>query len=132
MVRAYIAFGLFDHPLPATASTSSSTPAHKAIAQREVEQGSVLLKNAGILPLSSSSKKVAVIGQTASNDPTPVDVPNAQGGTTTVGISAGTVCAEGTLISFFGGRPATNPCPDPTAPLDAIKARAAEAGASGD
>jgi beta-glucosidase len=36
----------------------------------------------------------------------------------------------GTLLSFFNGRPATNPCPNPVAPLDAIEARAAEVGAS--
>src|SRR5919199_646408 len=125
VVRAYIANGLFDRPMPATATTSASTPEHRAIAQAEAEQGSVLLKNAGsILPLRASSKTIAVIGQTASNDPTTVPVPNAQGGTTNVDISARTVCAMGTLLSFFGGRAASNPCPNPVAPLDAIKARA--------
>ncbi|WP_312033740.1 glycoside hydrolase family 3 C-terminal domain-containing protein [Actinoplanes sp. TBRC 11911] len=108
VVRAYIAAGLFDHPLPATPSTSASTPQNKAVAQSVAEQGSVLLKNDGAtLPLSGKSKTVAVIGQTASNTPTN-------------GVSAGTICAE--------GRDNSAACPNPVAPLDAITARAATAG----
>jgi beta-glucosidase len=114
VVQAYIKAGLFDHPLPTTPSTSSSTPEHKALAVAEAEQGSVLLKNEGnILPLGSSAKTIAVIGPTASNTPTN-------------GVSAATVCAEGTPGGFGGG----NPCPNPVAPLDAITARAAQVGAS--
>jgi beta-glucosidase len=108
VVRAYIAAGLFDHPLPATPSTSTSTPANKAIAQAVAERGSVLLKNGGsILPLAGRGKKIAVIGPTASNTPTG-------------GVSAGTVCAE--------GRGTSAACPNPVAPLDAITSRAATAG----
>ncbi|HEY7009857.1 MAG TPA: glycoside hydrolase family 3 C-terminal domain-containing protein, partial [Jatrophihabitantaceae bacterium] len=125
VVRAYIAAGLFDNPLPATPSTSSSTPAHKAIAEQEAEQGSVLLKNDSVLPFGSADKKIAVIGQTAANAPTPVSV-----GSTTVPVSAATVCAEGGLLSPFGGGAASAPCPNPVAPLDAITARAAQDGAS--
>jgi beta-glucosidase len=126
VVRSYIANGLFDHPLPATASTSASTPEHKAIAQGEVEQGSVLLKNAdSILPLAGS-KKVALIGQTVSN--TPTAMPNPNGSATPVNVSAGTVCAEGGFGGGFGVGGAA--CPNPVAPLDAITTRAASAGGS--
>ena len=131
VVRAYLKAGLFDHPLPATPSTSTSTPANKAVAQTVAEQGSVLLKNEGsVLPLGGSArplagsaagsarplagsalagdvKTIAVIGQTASNTPTN-------------GVSAGTICAE--------GRDNSAACPNPVAPLDAITARAAQAG----
>jgi beta-glucosidase len=108
VVRAYIKAGLFDHPLPATPSTNASTPQNKAVAQTVAEQGSVLLKNDGaMLPLTGRSKTIAVIGQTASNTPTN-------------GVSAGTICAE--------GRDNSAACPNPVAPLDAITARAAEAG----
>jgi beta-glucosidase len=110
VVRAYIKAGLFDHPLPATPSTSASDPANRAVAEDVAEQGSVLLRNTDhALPLTSATKSVAVIGPTASNTPTG-------------GISAGTVCAEGGATAMA--------CPNPVAPLDAITARAAKAGAT--
>lgn len=106
VVRAYLKAGLFDHPLPATPSAVQ----HPAVAQAVAEQGSVLLKNDGaVLPLGARSKKIAVIGPTASNTPTN-------------GVSAGTVCAEGSGTSAA--------CPSPVAPLDAITARASKAGAT--
>ncbi|MGL3198860.1 MULTISPECIES: glycoside hydrolase family 3 C-terminal domain-containing protein [Curtobacterium] len=110
VVRSYIAAGLFDHPLPTTPSTTSSTPENKAVARQVAEAGSVLLKNdGGALPLGRSAKKIAVIGATASATPTN-------------GISAASVCA----MPNFG--PAVS-CPNVVAPLDAITARAAKLGA---
>ena len=110
VVRAYIVAGLFDHPLPATPSTSPSTPGTQAVAEQIAERGSVLLKNDGsVLPLSQASGSIAVIGPTASN-------------TATNGVSARTVCAE------VGADALPNACPDPVAPLDAITARAARDG----
>jgi beta-glucosidase len=112
VVRAYIGAGLFDHPLPETATTTPSTPASQAVSERIAERGSVLLKNAdGVLPLTRADSSIAVIGPTASNVPAN-------------GISAATVCAEGGV--FQRG----NPCANPVAPLDAITARAALAGAT--
>jgi beta-glucosidase len=62
VVRAYIKAGLFDHPLPASPSASSSTPAHQSLAERLAEQGSVLLKNQGqVLPLTSAAKSIASV-----------------------------------------------------------------------
>jgi beta-glucosidase len=114
VVRAYIANGLFDHPLPTTPSTSSSTDAHKALAAKIASEGSVLLKNDGnVLPLTAATKKIAIIGPTASNTPTN-------------GVSAGTVCQQ--AAGPFGG--GGNACPNPVAPLDAITARAAQVGAT--
>jgi beta-glucosidase len=110
VVRAYIKAGLFDHPLPTTPSTTASDPANRAVAADIAEQGSVLLRDTDhVLPLTSATKSVAVIGPTAANTPTG-------------GISAGTVCAEGGATAVA--------CPTPIAPLDAITARAAEAGAT--
>jgi beta-glucosidase len=115
VVKSYIQAGLFDHPLPATATTTPSTDATKAVAEQVAEKGSVLLKNTGgILPLSKSSGSVAIIGPTASNTPTN-------------GVSAATVCAEGSPASPFPSGPA---CTNPVAPLDAITARAAKFGAT--
>ena len=114
VVRAYIANGLFDHPLPTTPSTSSSTDAHKALAAKIASEGSVLLKNQGnVLPLTAATKKIALIGRWASNTPTN-------------GVSAGTVCQQ--AAGPFGG--GGNACPNPVAPLDAITARAAQVGAT--
>ncbi|HEX5115420.1 MAG TPA: glycoside hydrolase family 3 C-terminal domain-containing protein [Pseudonocardiaceae bacterium] len=110
VVHAYLQAGLFDHPLPTTPSTSASDPANRAVAADIAEQGSVLLRNADdVLPLTGATKSIAVIGPTASDTPTG-------------GISAGTVCAEGGATAVA--------CPDPVAPLDAITARAATAGAT--
>lgn len=111
VVRSYIAAGLFDHPLPTTPSTSSSTPANKSVARKVAEEGSVLLKNnGGTLPLGRADRTIAVIGATASATPTN-------------GVSAASVCA----MPNFG--PAVS-CPNVVAPLDAIRERAAKVGAS--
>jgi len=115
VVRAYIANGLFDHPLPAVPSTTSSTPEHKALATQIASEGSVLLKNdSSVLPLTASTKTIAIIGPTASNTPTN-------------GVSAATVCGQGAPNAPFGGG---NACTNPVAPLDAITAGAAQVGAT--
>jgi len=62
ILRAMFADGLFDrpqtiHPIDATADA--------AIAQEEEEQGAVLLRNNGVLPLSTSVPSIAVIGSHA-------------------------------------------------------------------
>jgi beta-glucosidase len=81
VVRSYIRGGLFDHPPPATPLADASTATHKAIARTTAEQGSVLLKNNGLLPLRSKpGDAIAVIGPTASSTPTN-------------GISASSVCS---------------------------------------
>jgi len=65
VVRSHFAAGLFDHPLPPERVPDVSTPENQAVAQRIVEEGSVLLKNDdGILPLDSSVSTIAVIGPT--------------------------------------------------------------------
>lgn len=106
VVANHIKYGLFDVTRPTTALANVSSPEHRAIARREVEEGAVLLKNAnGILPLTGSGKTIAVIGQTAAI-------------TATGGISAGSVC---------GPTQPSVAC-TPVAPLDAITARAAQSG----
>jgi beta-glucosidase len=106
VVRSHIAAGLFDTPMPAVAESDVTTPAHLAVAQQVAQEGSVLLKNQDILPLTGNSKSIAVIGPTASN-------------TVTNGVSAGTVC------SYGGGRGCA-----PIAPVDSIRDRAAADGAT--
>jgi len=105
VVRAHIENGLFDVSRPTESLDDVSTPEHREVARRVVEEGSVLLKNDDILPLTGSGNTIAVIGPTASNDPTD-------------GISAASVC---------GPTAPSGPC-TPVAPLDAITARAVQDG----
>jgi beta-glucosidase len=62
ILRAMFAAGLVDHPQTIHAIDAAGDA---AIAQEEEEQGAVLLKNTGILPLSTSMSSIAVIGSHA-------------------------------------------------------------------
>lgn len=62
ILRAMFADGLIDHPQTIHAIDAAGDA---AIAQEEEEQGAVLLKNTGILPLSTSVASIAVIGSHA-------------------------------------------------------------------
>ncbi|WP_422390391.1 beta-glucosidase family protein [Arthrobacter sp. N1] len=113
VVRSYIRGGLFDTPLPAAAPGSVSTTAHKDLARQAVEEGTVLLKNDGILPLSSTPKTIAVIGPTASKTPTN-------------GVSAKDACS----MSWRFGSPNTLTCESIVTIEDAIRQRAAAEGSN--
>jgi beta-glucosidase len=57
------AFGLFDKAPSGSPSANVSTAAHIAVAKQGAEEGTVLLKNNGILPLSTSTlHSIAVLG----------------------------------------------------------------------
>ena len=63
-------FGLFNHPATGTEATDASTPAHVSFAQQNSERGTVLLKDSGsVLPLSSQTSSIAVIGADGSTAP---------------------------------------------------------------
>lgn len=59
--------GLFDNPYvqPKRAREVCRSTEHKKLAQKVAEEGTVLLKNDGILPLSRTMKRIAVIGPNA-------------------------------------------------------------------
>lgn len=59
--------GLFENPYvdPKRAKTTCRSAEHMAIAEQVAEEGTVLLKNDGVLPLSRSLGKIAVIGPNA-------------------------------------------------------------------
>jgi beta-glucosidase len=102
IVRAHIASGIFDVPRIAAPDADVSTPQSEAFARRLAEQGSVLLKNSGVLPLTGSGRRIAVVGPTAANTPATGD------------IDASSVCLH-TAPNI--------PC-TAVAPLDSITARA--------
>ncbi|MFC7110918.1 glycoside hydrolase family 3 protein [Nonomuraea rubra] len=108
IVRAHLASGLFDVPRLGAPDADVSTPQSQALARELAERGSVLLKNAGVLPLTRSARTIAVIGPTAANTPATGD------------IDASSVC-----LHTAPGIPCTA-----KAPLDAITARAQAAGAT--
>lgn len=63
--------GLFDDPFkgaaPEIEEKTCLTPENRAIARRTANECAVLLKNDGLLPLSKSTKKIALIGPFADN-----------------------------------------------------------------
>jgi beta-glucosidase len=59
VLRSLFAKGVIDHPL---APGGLDTAADAAVAGKAAEQGLVLLKNAGVLPLAAHAGKIAVIG----------------------------------------------------------------------
>lgn len=61
--------GLFENPYvdPAKAEASAQTASTRGLAREVARQGTSLLKNDGMLPLSKSVKRIAVIGPNADN-----------------------------------------------------------------
>ncbi len=85
------AFGLFDHAKTGSTGAVVTTAAHKTTARQIAEEGTVLLKNSGVLPLSTTTtKKIAVIG----ND--------GGAGVASVGGGSATVTSSGTVSPLTG------------------------------
>ncbi|MFN2540204.1 MAG: beta-glucosidase [Mycobacteriales bacterium] len=59
--------GVVDHP-PRAPASMATTSRSISVATRVAQQGAVLLRNTGVLPLASSVKRIAVIGDAASAD----------------------------------------------------------------
>ncbi|MBO9576942.1 MAG: glycoside hydrolase family 3 C-terminal domain-containing protein [Sphingobium sp.] len=108
--------GLFDNP-PVKAKVDFA--AHAQVAQREAEEGIVLLRNEGVLPLAATAQKIAVIG-----------------GYANAGVPSGTGSSQVTTPWMQGGAPTTVPLGGegmmaafssvvyhPSAPLNAIRER---------
>jgi beta-glucosidase len=112
ILRAMFAVGLFDHP---AAIQPTNAVADAAIAQEIEEQGAVLLKNTGVLPLDDTKlASFAVIGSHA-------DVAVLSGG----GSAQVTPVRGPALIEGKPCPPCGSPVVwDPSSPLNAIQARA--------
>ena len=66
ILLAMLRAGLFDNPPTGTITTPVTSDPHTAVATQVAQQGSVLLKNAnGVLPVASSVRSIAVIGDDA-------------------------------------------------------------------
>ncbi|GHF83740.1 beta-glucosidase [Amycolatopsis bartoniae] len=88
-----IRVGLFDHPLPdpeTVVDTVVSTPAHLDLARRIGVEGSVLLKNDGVLPFARP-RGIAVIGGAA------------DAGAQTHGGGSGSVTSNGPVVTPLAG-----------------------------
>jgi beta-glucosidase len=65
VVRPMFRLGLVDNPAHGSATADVRSAKHQKLALEIATQGSVLLKNAGILPLTRSTRSLAVIGDDA-------------------------------------------------------------------
>jgi beta-glucosidase len=85
------AFGMFDNPASGSLSTSVTSTAHQQTALQLSEEGSVLLKNNGILPLNpNGTESIAVIGT------------DAGAGVELAGGGSGTVTSSNTIWPITG------------------------------
>ena len=67
--RTLFRFGFFDRPAYVRDETQIDQVAHANVARQTVEQGSVLLRNQGVLPLADTVTSIAVIGLSAMERP---------------------------------------------------------------
>jgi beta-glucosidase len=65
VVRPMFRVGLVDSPLSGDAGADVRSAAHRDLARRIATQGTVLLKNGGVLPLMPSTRHLVVIGDDA-------------------------------------------------------------------
>ena len=112
ILRSMFADGVFDHP-PAVRPIDSKADA--AVAQKDEEQGAVLLKNAGILPLERGISSIAVIGVNADR-----------------GVLSGGGSSQVWPVGGPAVKPGKAPWPgpviwDPNSPLNAIRAEVPKA-----
>ncbi|WP_380178572.1 beta-glucosidase [Kalamiella sp. sgz302252] len=109
ILRSLFAVGAVDNP--AKPGGDIDYTAHRLIAQREAEQGIVLLKNAGALPLKKGAKKLLVVGAHA-------DAGVLCGGGSSAVTPVGSLKLPG--IDFMGIE--TSKIYHPSSPLQAIRA----------
>ena len=92
------AFGMFDNPQTGSLTTSVTSAAHQQTALQLGEEGSVLLKNNGILPLNpNGTESIAVIGT------------DAGAGVELAGGGSGTVTSSNTIWPITGIQDAVGP-----------------------
>lgn len=71
ILQSMFAVGLFDNPQTGNLGINAQSPAHTALARALAAESTVLLKNTkNLVPISSSVKKIAVIGDDGDKNPT--------------------------------------------------------------
>jgi beta-glucosidase len=91
MLTQMFRFGMFDKAPSGSTSAVVTTYAHAQVALRGAEEGTVLLKNNGSLPLNpNGGQSIAVIGT------------DAGAGVQTIGGGSGTVTSPGTYTPLYG------------------------------
>ncbi|HWJ68709.1 MAG TPA: glycoside hydrolase family 3 C-terminal domain-containing protein [Sphingobium sp.] len=118
VLRAMFAHGLFDKP-PVRGAIDFA--GHAAVAQRQAEEGIVLLRNDGILPLAKTARRIAVIGAHAE-----VGVPSGMGSSQVTAPYRESALVPLRTVPIGGeGQMATwaNVTFHPSPPLAAIRAR---------
>lgn len=65
ILRTLFRFGFFDRPRYVRNDALIDQAAHAAVAQSVIEQGTVLLRNSGVLPITPDVQRIAVIGESA-------------------------------------------------------------------
>ncbi len=78
ILTSMFAAGLFDKTQTGTLATDVTSTAHANVAKQVAEEGSVLLKNAGVLPITPAKHTIAVIGDDAGIDATTTGFGSAQ------------------------------------------------------
>lgn len=69
ILRTLFRFGFFDRPRHVRNDALIDQVAHAAVARSVVEQGVVLLRNEGVLPIDPAVRRIAVIGVSATERP---------------------------------------------------------------
>ncbi|WP_329176989.1 discoidin domain-containing protein [Streptomyces sp. NBC_01477] len=91
LLTQFFAFGLFDKAPSGSRDATVTTPAHVQVALQGAEEGTVLLKNNGILPLSTATThSIAVIGW------------DGGAGVQSIGGGSATVTSSGTVWPITG------------------------------
>ena len=91
LLTQFFAFGLFDKAPSGSHDATVTTPAHVQVALQGAEEGTVLLKNNGILPLSTATThSIAVIGW------------DGGAGVQSIGGGSATVTSSGTVWPITG------------------------------
>ncbi|WP_329134097.1 discoidin domain-containing protein [Streptomyces sp. NBC_01476] len=91
LLTQFFAFGLFDKAPSGSRDATVTTPAHVQVALQGAEEGAVLLKNNGILPLSTATThSIAVIGW------------DGGAGVQSIGGGSATVTSSGTVWPITG------------------------------
>ncbi|MDJ0343046.1 glycoside hydrolase family 3 C-terminal domain-containing protein [Streptomyces sp. H10-C2] len=91
VLTQYFAFGLFDKQHTGSTTAVVTSAAHRTTARQVAEQGSVLLKNTGVLPLSTSSThSIALLG------------PDGGAGVRSAGGGSAAVTSSGTVSPLAG------------------------------